>query len=153
MRKIDQFLRNTLFGQNALDERLVASGPAEAGQQRPAAFIGIEIVDVAEHRIRHLKRQLGRRGLQLFLDLRLQLRIDREGHFEDVFERSLVVTGRAGKISGAQTVHIVFVNGRNELFKLFLDFVSIRESIRRRKKQIDSLVELDFWLVERSPSW
>src|SRR5205823_2368134 len=76
LRQMDQFLRQTLFVQNALDQWAITSGPPQPGNESVLSTPR-KIMDISENGVVDRERKLRYGGLDLFTNLGFQLGIRR----------------------------------------------------------------------------
>ena len=131
LRQVDQLARYSFFVQDSLNHGPIAARALLGGNQGAMAA-GREVVDVAEDGVGNGEGELRNAGFDLLADSVLQLRIHREGHVQDVFERrlfELLVIGIGGCAHAGQiqTVDVV-----DELFEFAIVVRAISRLFRRR---------------------
>jgi hypothetical protein len=138
---VNDLLWDAFLVQDALDHRPVAPRPLQSGQQRIVAAVG-EIIDVSQHRVVNRQRQLGSGGRHLFPHLVLQLGVHREGHLQNIFQRSFLELSLVHLGCCAQVRHVIAVDIVHHLVQLPLILLPVDQALLAGfQHQIDGAVE------------
>ena len=111
LREVDQLLRDAFFGEDLLNHRTIAARMLQPVRHNFLAAGRRKEVDEADDRIVLLQWKLRGGRADLFLHLVSQVRVDREGHVEQVVDGRLL-EGDFGlrTVRGSSAIHVIAVN-------------------------------------------
>ena len=98
-------------------------------------------MDIAEHRVAGIERQLGNGGAQLLADLWLQLGVCGEGHLQHVVDGRLLVNHPVARAVRREAVQIVLIYAVDKLLEFVFDLLAVSETGRSGHERLDSGIE------------
>ncbi len=148
---MNQFLRDSFFGEDAGNHGAIPSGAGEAALNGAMAAAG-EVVDITQHCIIHHQRQRRRGGFHFVLNFVLNPWIHRESHGQNVVERGLVETGHLIRDCCAHSGQILAVNGIDHLLETGFVKLLVGGIVGSGQHQVDGCVEIRTRVVDVATS-